>query len=62
MPESVLERAKTALHPLEPSNFDDDITCSICMNYIHFHVDEDGGLTRKDGRQLDDLELIQSGQ
>ena len=62
VPESVLERAKTVSDPLEPSNFDDDITCSICMNYIHYQVDEDGGLIRRDGRQLDDLELIQSGR
>ena len=57
VPESVLERAKTATDPFEPSNFVDDITCSICMNYIHYKVDEDGGLIRKDDRQLDILKL-----
>jgi len=48
VPASVLRRAKTTKDPTAPSSFEDDVSCVICMNYIHYEVDEFGGLVRKD--------------
>ena len=49
VPASALRRAKECRDPTAPSSHEDDVTCVICMNYIHFEVDEHGGLIRKDG-------------
>ena len=49
MPASVLARARLATDPSEQSNNDEDITCVICMSYVHYDVDENGGLIRTDG-------------
>lgn len=43
-PASVLRRAKQTKDPTAPSAHEDDITCVICMNYVHYEVDEHGGL------------------
>ena len=50
---SVLARAKKVKDPTAPSSHEDDVTCVICMNYIHFAVDEHGGLIRTDQAFLD---------
>ena len=42
---------------MESSNNEDDITCSICMNYIHYEVDMCGGLVRKDGMPLSEADF-----
>ena len=49
VPSSVLRRAQTNKDPTAPSSNEDDLTCVICMNFVHFDVDENGGLIRKDG-------------
>lgn len=41
---SVLARAKLNKDPTAPSDNEDDVTCVICMNFIHYEVDEHGGL------------------
>ena len=51
VPASVLRRAQTNKDPAAPSSNEDDITCVICMSYVHYDVDENGGLIRKDGFQ-----------
>lgn len=38
-PASVLKRAKYCKDPTAISGQEDDITCVICMNYVHFEVD-----------------------
>ena len=43
-PGSVLRRAKQTKDPMASSAHEDDITCVICMNYVHYQVDEHGGL------------------
>ena len=48
VPQNVLKRAKTVKDPTLQTNNDDDVTCVICMNYVHFDVDENGGLIRTD--------------
>ena len=50
MPEKDLARAKLISDPLDDSGFEDAMTCVICMNYIHYKVDESGGLVRRDGK------------
>ena len=50
VPEKDLARAKLVSDPLNENGFEDAMTCVICMNYIHYKVDESGGLIRKDGK------------
>lgn len=45
---SVLARAKLCKDPTAQSGNDDDVTCVICMNFVHYDVDEHGGLIRTD--------------
>ena len=45
----MLARAKLATDPLAISEHEDDISCVICMNYVHYEVDENGSLMRRDG-------------
>ena len=49
MPDSVLRRAKQVADPTATSSHEDDITCVICMNYIHYWVNEHGSLVRVGG-------------
>jgi len=46
---SVLQRAKQVTDPMAISNNEEDVACVICMNYVHYEVDEHGGLVRRDG-------------
>ena len=48
VPSDVLKRAKNCKDPTAQTNHEDDVTCVICMNYLHFDVDENGGLIRTD--------------
>ena len=45
----MLARAKLASDPVAISEHEDDISCVICMNYVHYEVDENGSLIRRDG-------------
>ena len=46
---SVLARAKLASDPAALSDNEEDISCVICMNYVHYEVDEHGAPIRRDG-------------
>ena len=48
VPASVLRRAEQTADPMATSSHEDDITCVICMNFVHYEADEHGGLVSQD--------------